>query len=320
MDENQTQNTTQTPKSSDMYNLIPESREEAEKLISFYRDEDVKNRQSSWELIDGKQEPEQDKQEVQAETQVKRQEQTPNEYSFEIDGQVKKFSQEDLQKYVSEGLKATQKYQEIMDHQQKLMQEKANFEQNVGKYDHYRKIDEWARENPELYNRIQLEHENMVNGGNFGDVPPYLAKFVSEIDSIKAKLGEVDQLISTQKANVADQQLDKTFAQYAQEYPMIDWQGKDQNGLTMMQKAYNYAQKFGLSTVESALDRTIALEMKDIIARSELKAKDQVAKQVQKNNKLGILEKSERYTPSEKTLRKPKTYEDALQMALNNFN
>lgn len=307
--------TSEKPSNAEMYSMIPNSKEEAEKLISFWQEDDRKKAQDAWSGW-GDEEAPTDEAQAKGEAQPEQTQNTPNEFAFEIDGKTYKFNQEDLQKTVAEGLKATNKYQELIQQQQQFMQEKAEFEKRLGQYDHLRQLDNWAKENPELYNRLALEHEAMKSGAEFGQVPPYVAKLATDVNNLMDKIAEIDQLKEEQKIKNSNEQLEKEIATYKQNFADFDWNSKDQSGLRLEQKIINHAISNNIGTFRAAANDYL---MSDIVKRQPLKAKEEAAKIIQKNNKLGIQPKSEKYIPSEPVIKGKMTYEKAMERILKTY-
>lgn len=300
----------------DLSTYIPTNREEAEKVMNFYREEDSKNAQKAWSFEDEAEEAPAEQNESGGEPAVDREQAKNDEFSFEIDGRSYKFNSQDLQKYVAEGLKATQKYEEIYSLQNKIAQEKAELERKVGESKHLLELDNWARENPELYHRMQLEYENQRNGGQFGEVPPYLAKFVADLNEVRAKLNEVDQIKQEHIRKQSDEALQKEIDTYKGKYSDFDWNSPDQSGLTLEQRIINHALQNGIQTFRAAANDYL---IDEVAKRKEFKAKEEVAKTIQKNNKLGLLEqKSEKYTPKPINPRKLKSYDAVNEFILKN--
>lgn len=270
----------------ELMNMIPQSYEEAESLINKLQ-EDYKT-EKSWfgdTKIEG--EPN-DKNEQNEKPQLEKKPKQeafkiPDESEFEIDGQKFKFNQDDLKKYVTQGYKATQEYQKILQEKDVLSKEMAKLEANKSKYEHHQKIDDWARQNPELYNRLALEYENMNNGGNFGDVPPYLAKFVSELNSIKEKFSEIEEFKTHQRATAQDSALNTSISQFKQEHPQFDWNDKTLEQKILLHAANNNIPSFRAAARDLLFD--------DLVKRTEIKAKDALGKEIQRNTRLGEVQK-----------------------------
>lgn len=218
--------------------------------------------------------------------------QSNSAFEVEIDGQKISLNQDDLRKYVQSGYKAEQKYNEIIQEQQRVLKERAEFEKNIGKYEHMAKLDDWAKQNPELYHRLTLEYENMQNGGNFGEVPPYLGKFVAKLDQIESRFSEIDNFKKNQQVQAEDQALDAEIKSFKEQYPQFDW--KDS---TLEKQIIMHAQQNGIKSFRAAA-RDMLYD--DLVKRTEIKAKEQIGKEIQKNHRLGEVQKRSESTSSQK--------------------
>lgn len=262
----------------DLINVIPQSYEEAESLINNFREEAKNEKPWFSESTDAQSDQDPEQKEVQKPSEPVKKD-VP--FEFEIEG--KKLTIEEAKKYAQEGYKVNELYQKVLQEKEAASKEFARLEANKAKYDHYAKIDEWAKQNPELYNRLALEHENMVNGGQFGEVPPYLTKFVSELNQIKERFAEIDSFKNQQMAKAQDTQLEQDIVKFKQEHPQFDWNDKGLEQKILMHATQNNLPNFRAAARDLLFD--------DLIKRTELKAKESVGKEIQKNTRLGEVQK-----------------------------
>lgn len=269
-------------------NNIPQSYKEAEALINQFKTDAAKERpwfgdQLEDEIVEPKaKQPQPKQQQVQ---------QPSGEFELEIDGKKVKFNSEDLKKYAQSGYRAEERYQQIIQEQEKIAKERAEFEGKRSQYDELRQLDNWARENPELFHRMRLEYENQRAGHDFGEVPPYLAKFVSELEQIKSRFSEIDNFQTQQRVSAQDKALDEDINAFKKEHPQFDWNSKELERRILLHAQDNKIPSFRAAARDLLFD--------ELVKRNELKAKETIGKEIQKSTKLGEIQKSSAYTTNQ---------------------
>lgn len=173
--------------------------------------------------------------------------------------------------------------------QEQFKKQQAEFESSLGAY---KKVDEYAKSNPQWWNHVQSQYATLGQEGNAAQVapqiPPQIVQKLTEMEDYIRSQKEREEITARHKD---DQSLDNDISQFRQANPGVDWdtpksfqteRGPVQMTLEKQVLQYMVDNKIGKF---SAAARDFLWD--DLTKKVEINAKEKVGKQIQHQNKFG---------------------------------
>ncbi len=187
----------------------------------------------------------------------------------------------------------------------------------------YGPIDEWVKQNPQVWQKFLQTYEQNKQGLT-GEIDPNnpLAQTVQALQQELNQLKEpVQQVISerTREMNEAQEKaLDAEIESVGKQFG-LDLRTPEADGRSKEFKVYEHAAKIGTKSFKAAF---LSLYHEDIIKSERAKALEGVTKERQKQTKLGLLGKSPAPSKGLSAAKdyKNKTYEQLMQEGLDELN
>lgn len=231
------------------------------------------------------------------------------EFEIAWNGKTIKAPVDKVKQWASQGYDYNQKMQEYNQLKQEL-------EGRGKKYDsEYKPIDEYIAQNPQWWEHVQQAYQNREKMSQ--DNP-----LAQEIQSLKSQLKEVVEFkntIAEEKAQVErvkeDEKLTTEIQSIREKFADLDWQGVDESGLSLEQRVLKHAIENDIKTFRAAF---MDLNHETLLKKAEERGKEQVSKDIQKRNKLGLLGKSPaptRHASNTESV-KDKSYEQLMDEAI----
>lgn len=162
---------------------------------------------------------------------------------------------------------------------------------------YYGEIDKVAKANPQWWQHVQAEYAKFRGqAGNATSNPaasnesPEVRAALSEIHDLKAQLqGYLEK--SSKEAELKqhqseDAELDNQITAFSKEHPELDWMTADESGLVLADRIVVHAHKNGINNYRAAARDFL---FNDLVARRELKVKEDQAKTIQAKTKAGVV-------------------------------
>ena len=246
---------------------------------------------------------------------------------FTHNGKQVKGTLEQVLKWAQQGYDYPQKMQQFNQQTNKWNAEKGQWEQKWGQY---KQIDEYAQKNPQWWNTVKQQWETRgsttVAGATGTQATSQPNPYEQKIQSLETKLNEFGQIVPVvqqffterqqESMKREDQALDTEIKSIRDKYKDLDFDTLDETGKSLEYKVLEHAKNNGIKSFQTAF-RDLCHDQ--IIAHSQQAAKVNMAAEVQKNSRLGILGKSP--TPQTKSFQAPtnirkQSYENITQDAL----
>jgi hypothetical protein len=222
-------------------------------------------------------------------------------WSIKWGGEEKSFEADKIRQFAQMGYDYQTKMQNLNLEKKQFEREKASKEDvwngEKEKYEHYQKIDQWAKENPDLWAAAQQAYARSTDPASQGWVDqngqplqdgyqdPVQRQLLQTVNDLKARLEEQDKLRETEAQVKSEASAETEISQFKHEHSTFDWDKEGEDGLNLESKIMQFGLDKGLTSFTDAANLYL---MKDIIARESMRAKDSAAKNIQKRSKLGV--------------------------------
>jgi len=236
------------------------------------------------------------------------QQSAPDKYTFTANGKEVEATIEDMKKYASQGYNYSQHIESFKKQQQEL----------DDKYKSYKEVDSYIEKNPQWWEAVQKAYNNRETPADLKQegLSPEIQKTLNEVLKFKVDMEKEKEV--REKAR-QDEALDKEIKSIRESFPDIDFsaRGKDDEH-TLEQKILTHAHNNGIPSFKSAF-RDYMFDSMLQLAKEQ--GKESVQRELQKQNKLGLLYKSEAPNKSIQPAKdiKNKSYEDLFSEALDDI-
>lgn len=199
-----------------------------------------------------------------------------------------------LKQYASQGYNYAQLMQD-----QKIKQ--SEFESKVNafneKFGQYEKIDAHAASNPDWWEHVndsfQKKSEAQFNQNTEGEEGavdisqnPEFQAMKSQLDGFKSFMDDYNQSKKLEQTRQEDEALNGEIQSIRESFPDLDWETVGPEGKSLEFQVLEHAQGIGTSSFRAAF-RDFYHDK--LLERAESKGKEVVGKEIQRNNKLGLL-------------------------------
>ena len=212
----------------------------------------------------------------------------PNSFEDELPwrGQKKKFPYPKIKALAQKGYDYSQKMHEVSLREQGL----ASREQELAGLAEYKKVDEWAKNNQDLYNQIVNAYsQNQTTAAN-DPVQQKLSSLETTIKSMNDYITKQQELEKATKIQKEDEELQVSVEDTKKEFSQFGWDQTDQaSGLKMEDRVIQYAASKGINSFRAAF---LDLFYGDLMKRQETKGREVAKEEIQKQHKMGLVKTS----------------------------
>jgi len=297
-------------------NPIPETLDEANALFDSVMKPGVETSEpTEGETTEENSEP--------SENQVSKDSESQDDLSFILkhkdfeDGE-RAFSRDKVTEYAQKGFDYELKMHRLKTERQEFDEKMTDLESKQSdfskKREYWENIDKYMEENPDFAETVRNAWDQK-RGQNTDNMSPEYQALQSTIDSLRDRLDAQDKDKQDISEKVAQESFVKSTAEYKDKNNDFDWETKDEFGDSLQDRIEKHAVDSGIKNFKVAANSYL---FDQHLKRTELKAKEQVAKdlQQQKKNGLGpITDRSIRET-KEATNISSMSYEDLAGEAL----
>jgi hypothetical protein len=193
--------------------------------------------------------------------------------------------------------KFTQWAQQGYDYAQKMAEFNSRTSEFDQRYKIYSEIDEYAKTNPEWWNRLQQayqtrdqQQQQQQTSGEADSNDPVLTKVqqlvAEQVGPVKQFIESWQQKEAAQKKQAEDAQLSEQIQSIRKNYANLDWEGRDESGHNLEMRVLKFAHENGLRNFDHAFR---LFNHENLLKLAEERGKEAVAKDIQKKSKLGLL-------------------------------
>lgn len=249
-------------------------------------------------------------QEVQAQTPA--QEQAQQQYKFNYKGKEVAVDPNDprFMQWLQQGYDYQNLVGQIRSQTEQFEAQRKAVEEKIGKYS---QVDEWARSNPDQWQRVLALYDKAQQGQLTENQNTELLALEQRLtkqfeNQLKPILDERQQRVYAEQ----DKALDSEIESVRKAYPDLDLEIAEEDGRTPMFKVLEFANQNGIKNFETAFK---ALYHDKLLQRAETKALEKITKERQKATKLGLLGKTPTPTKGVKPAQnyREKSYDDLFQ-------
>lgn len=247
--------------------------------------------------------------EVQAEAQA----QAIQEFEYQANGKTIKEPIDQILKRASQGYNYAQHMQDLKTKQTEL---DTRYQKAVELEQKYAEIDQFAQENPDWNDHLHKTWEARFDiNGNPAANPTEQPNGVNS--QFLQEFNEMKSFVENIKAQQADQAYQESVNKVQQSYPDVDFQATDPDtGRTLEQQVLDYAQENGIGRFEPAFK---AFYSDKLIEQARMQAKEQMAGDIQKRTKAGLLGTSQAPARSSSDVDMPHGYKNMSMDQLHNW-
>lgn len=170
----------------------------------------------------------------------------------------------------------------------------------------YESVDNYFKENPQLWNTVQSEFQKAQTQGQQA-IDPRFDTLKQEIDSLKQVASTYQERVQQQQAQQEDAKYMESFANVQKQYPKIDFATPDESGKSLEYKVLEFAQQEGIKEFTTAFK---AYHHDELVKMAQEEAKTKVISDKNSKTKLGILGISSTPTPRKTDSVRGKSYND----------
>lgn len=152
----------------------------------------------------------------------------------------------------------------------------------------YGPVDEYVRQNPQFWDHVtkSFEQRNQVLNDQSNPLAGMVTDLQQKVQDLIQYKNQVEERQQKHQSTQEDQEYLQTFEEIKKGYPDIDFVTPDDEGKSLEYRVLEFASEKGIKNFDIAFK---AYKHDDLISRAETKAKESLAKEKQKNTKLGIL-------------------------------
>ncbi len=248
------------------------------------------------------------------------------QWEFEWNGKkIAPDSQDKARTWMSQGYNYSQRMGELnkTQAQQKAEwdQRQAAFQETQAKLSPYQKVDEYARQNPQWWAKVQQDYAaaQQQAQGITPDIANALKPIQDELGQFKSFLREQQEAKATEEASKHDSALDTEIEGIRKDFPNINLGAVDPaNGMTLELRILKHAQSLGTTSFKAAFRDYLHDQLMEQAKANGLEAN---AKTAELNAKKGILGKTPAPVKGQQTSAyvKGKSYDQLSREALAEF-
>lgn len=238
-------------------------------------------------------------------------------YEYPAVGKTVKEPLEMILKRASMGYDYSDKMQALKQREQELAQK----EEDLSGLSRYKEFDDYAKQNPEWLNHwtqaFEKRTQPLTTYEDGNDENPYLQKIagleqkLSEYDS---RFSKIDDFFKTQEYSKEEQAFNAEIDEVVKSYPDVDFSATNEEGRSLQNQILMHMQKNQIPNFRAGF-RDFYHDQ--LVSKAQSKAKESVAKGIQKTNKAGILGVSS--TPTSRGLSsndfRGRSYDDLSELA-----
>lgn len=238
--------------------------------------------------------------------------QVVDEFELTVGGKAIKAKRDQVLQWAQMGYDAPNKIRGLTKEIETWKQKENQFKEIESKYGD---VDKYVRQNPQFWDHVLKSYEQ--RNQLLQDTSNPMASVIQQLQTQVQDLVQKNQAFENERSQAQIKQEDQAYSQTMEEiqkaYPDIDFVTPDAEGKSLEYKVLEYAQNEGIRNFKTAFRDFYHDEL---VKRSESRAKEDLAKQKQKNTKLGILGIAP--TPTKKTSsdHRGKSYDDLASEAL----
>ena len=207
----------------------------------------------------------------------------------DLENGEKQFSRDKVTEYAQKGfdyeLKMHSLKSERAAFEEKLAELEKRQQEFSEKREYWENIDKYMVENPSFAETVRAAWEQQQGQQSHVTSDPQYQALQSTIKSLEERLNVQDnerQEISLKKA---EESLVKSKAEYKDKHPDFDWETKDEFGQTLQERIEQHAVDNGIRSYNLAANSYL---FDQHIKRTEMKAKESVAKELTAKKKMGL--------------------------------
>ncbi len=217
------------------------------------------------------------------------------EYEFNHRGQAIKIKENDprFTQWMSQGYDYAQNIADIRTQREDFEKSRNEWE---GKWNVYKEIDQYAQKNPDWWNHTEQSYQQKLSTPN--EVPDQVRQYLDQrlqalepvaqdIPLMKQFLQEIQTQKMEKQQQDEDTQLTTAIKSIQTKYPDLDFNAKDESGLSLEARVLQHAQQNGFPTFRGAF---LDYYHDSLEKQAEARGKEVLMQEMNKRKKLGLLD------------------------------
>lgn len=207
-----------------------------------------------------------------------------HEFEFTAHGKPIKVPLDDprIKTWLSQGYEAPNRFGEYNRKIQEYEKTIQNNLQSLKGFEQYKKIDEWAKNNPQDWQQLTQNWQQTLAEKH--PLPPEVQQRLEKVEQV---LNQNQQIETDRRNRLEDQALDQEIGSIRKQYPNLDFEARDKEGKSLEYRILEYATSRGIPNFKTAF-RDYCFDQ--LVQMSEHKGRENVSKSFSKT-KAGLLGK-----------------------------
>lgn len=183
-----------------------------------------------------------------------------------------------------------------------------------GRLQRYSEVEEYNKKDPMWWDHVVSSYKQKMEQGSQGQSPnnQLVEKLMGEIGPLKDYVTQLQEREKVEKMTKEDEGLDLQVREYKDKYPNFDWNTLDIQGKDLERQILQHAIDNEIKSFKAAANDYLHDEF---LKRTEFKAKEDTAKDVQKVSKLGLGAVTDKRAQNNGAIRTPRNWDEAAEMA-----
>lgn len=201
----------------------------------------------------------------------------------------RQFSRDKVLEYAQKGFDYELKMHNFKKDRSSFDEEKQTFESERETFtrdrEYWSKVDQYMKDNPGFAEVVQQEFAKIQGQEVSAPLSPREQAMQQEIESLKARFDAQDTATQERSQKQAEEKFVKSTVEYKKKHSDFDWDSKDEFGHTLQERIENHAIENEFKNFNDAAN---AYLFDQHMKRAAIKAKEDAAKELQKQRKLGL--------------------------------
>ncbi len=176
---------------------------------------------------------------------------TPAEsFTLKVNGQDIQATRDQMVQWAQLGRNYPQRVEQV---KAQVRQEiEAQFAKDRDAIGSYKKIDEYAQQNPQWWSFVENQYQQALQNGTLANAPSLPPEFKKEFDELKGWKQGIESKLSEAQQQAEDEQLNTSIRAIRDEYPTLAWDQVDENGHNLETRVILHAQQKGIGDFGAA--------------------------------------------------------------------
>lgn len=194
-----------------------------------------------------------------------------------------------LTSYAQQGYDYQEKMRMLNSEKAAYLAEKTKFDSSnkelQQRLQEYKEIEEYTKKDPKWWDHVRKSYQKLTQEPGAESKDPVLTKLSESVEKLMSWMGTSQEREKQSLMIQEDTQLDQEIKEFKDQNPQFDWNTLDEKGHDLEKRIGLHALNSGIKSYRAAARDYLFDEM---LKRNEVKAKEELGKNIQKSTKLGL--------------------------------